>query len=127
MRLAIACVFSAGIVLYAETDVTSREAFSRLSAGSLPSDLHYNSDRASLELRADDVNCPSAAHGFFELKINEQGQVTKARGISVSPSPQLKDLKSGWVRHLLMQIRFRPLSLGSKTASVHTFTSVVCR
>ena len=113
--------------LCAESDVTSREQFDRLLPGGLPNNLHYNIDRVSLELTADDKNCPIHSHGFFELKINSRGEVTKARDVSLSQSANLKSLTAGWVRNLLMQIHFRPLSLGSKTTSVHTFTTVVCQ
>jgi hypothetical protein len=71
--------------------------------GGLPNKLHYNSDRASLELTADDKNCPVHAHGFFELKINSQGEVTKAKDVNRSQSVDLKALAVGWVRNLLMQ------------------------
>jgi hypothetical protein len=113
--------------LFADTDVTSREQFSRLMPGGLPNELHYNADRASLELTADDKKCPVYAHGFFELKINSQGDVTKARDLNTSESASLRALAVGWVKNLLMQIHFRPLSLGGKTTSVHTFASVVCQ
>ena len=95
--------------------------------GGLPNNLRYNSDRAALELTADGQICPIHSHGFFELKINSQGEVTKARDISVSRSANLTSLAVGWIRNVLMQIRFRPLSLGSKTTSVHTFATVVCQ
>jgi hypothetical protein len=116
-----------GSGLFADTDVTAREQFGRLMPGGLPNELHYNADRASLELTADDKNCPAYAHGFFELKINSQGDVTKARDLNTSQSASLKALTVGWVKNLLMQIHFRPLSLGGKTTSVHTFASVVCQ
>jgi len=48
--------------LLADTDVTSREQFGRLLPGGLPKSLHYNDDRAWLELRTDEKNCPSLAH-----------------------------------------------------------------
>ena len=118
-------LLSAG--LFADTDVTSREQFGRLMPGGLPNELHYNADRASLELTADEKNCPVSAHGFFELKINSQGEVTKARDLNTSQSPTLRALTAGWVKNLLMQIHFRPLSLGGKTTSVHTFASVSCQ
>src|SRR5512141_1623656 len=111
-------MFLLGSGLFAETDVTSREQFGRLMPGGLPTMLHYNADRASLELAADDKNCPVYAHGFFELKINSQGEVTKARDLNTSQSANLKALTVDWVRNLLMQIRFRPLSLGGKATSV---------
>ena len=120
-------LFLLGTGLLADTDVTSREQFGRLMPGGLPDTLHYNADRASLELRADDTNCPVYSHAFFELKINSQGEVTKAKDLSTSQSANLKALTVGWVRNLLMQIHFRPLSLGGKTTSVHTFASVVCQ
>ena len=113
--------------LLADTDVTSREQFSRLMPRGLPDKLHYNTDRASLELRADDSNCPIYAHGFFELKINEQGDVTSAKDVTISRSANFKGLTATWVRSILMQIHFRPLKLGSKTTSVHTFATVVCQ
>ena len=116
-----------GATLLADTDVTSREQFGRLLPGGLPNELHYNADRASLELTADDKNCPVYAHGFFELKINSQGEVTKARDLNTSQSVNLKTLTVGWVKSLLMQIHFHPLSLGGKTTAVHTFASVVCQ
>ena len=112
--------------LSAHTDVTSREQFNRLMPGSLPNELHYNPDRASLELRADDQNCPTSAHGFFELNINSRGEVTGARDVGRSRSIP-KSMTVQWVRNILMQIHFRPLRLGSKTTSVHTFASVVCQ
>jgi hypothetical protein len=120
-------LFFLGPGLWADTDVTSREQFGRLRPGGLPDMLHYNADRVALELRADDGNCPADSHAFFELKINSQGDVTKARDLSTSQRANLKALPVGWVRNLLMQIHFRPLSLGGKTTSVHTFASVVCR
>lgn len=116
-----------GTGLFADTDVTSREQFGRLLPGGLPNQLHYNADRASLELTADDKNCPVYAHGFFELKINSQGEVTEARDLNTSQSANLGALTVGWVKNLLMQLHFRPLSLGGKTTSVHTFASVVCQ
>jgi len=116
-----------GTGLFADTDITSREQFGRLIPGGLPNELHYNEDRAALELTADDQNCPVHAHGFFELKINSQGEVTKARDVSTSRSADLKALTVGWVRNLLMQIHFWPLSQGGKKTSVRTFASVVCQ
>ena len=112
--------------LFASTDVTSQEQFNRLMPGGLPVQLHYNPDRAALELRADDQNCPTAAHGFFELNINSRGEVTGARDVGRSRSIP-KSMTVQWVRNILMQIHFRPLRLGSKTTSVHTFASVVCQ
>jgi hypothetical protein len=112
--------------LLASTDVTSQEQFNRLLPGGLPVQLHYNPDRASLELRADDQNCPTSAHGFFELNINSRGEVTGARDVGRSRSIP-KSMTVQWVRNILMQIHFRPLRLGSKTTSVHTFASVVCQ
>jgi len=120
-------LFLLGTGLFAETDVTSREQFGRLMPGGLPNELYYNADRALLELPADDENCPVYAHGFFELKINSQGDVTKARELDTSRSASLRVLAVAWVRNLLMQIHFRPLSLGGKNTSVHTFASVVCQ
>jgi hypothetical protein len=93
----------------------------------LPNQLHYNADRASLELRADGQNCPASAHGFFELNINSQGDVTQARDVSRSRSIHPNSMAAKWVRSILMQIHFRPLRLGSKTTSVHTFATVVCQ
>jgi len=113
--------------LLAHTDVTSQEQFNRLMPGGLPNLLHYNPDRASLELRADDQNCPITAHGFFELNINSQGEVTRARDVSRSRPIHPKSMAVQWVRNILMQIHFRPLRLGSKTTSVHTFATVVCQ
>jgi hypothetical protein len=127
MRAALIFLFLAGAGLLAETEVTSREQFARLLPEGLPNELHYNADRAWLELPADDKNCPVYTHGFFELKINSQGEVTKARDVNISQSASLRALTVGWVRNLLMQIHFRPLSLGGKNTSVHTFTSVVCQ
>ena len=95
--------------------------------GGLPIQFHYNADRASLELRADDQNCPTSAHGFFELNINPQGDVTQARDVSRSRSIHANSLAAKWVRSLFMQIHFRPLRLGNKTTSVHTFATVVCQ
>jgi hypothetical protein len=113
--------------LLAHTDVTSQEQFNRLVPGGLPSQLHYNSDRASLELKADEQNCPVSVHGFFELNVNAQGQVTRAKDVSMSRSIHPKAMAVQWVKSILMQIRFRPLSLGSKPTSVHTFATVVCQ
>jgi hypothetical protein len=113
--------------LLAHTDVTSQEQFNRVVPGGLPSQLHYNPDRASLELRADEQNCPVSARGFFELNVNAQGEVTRARDVSRSRSIHPKSMAVQWVKNILMQIRFRPLSLGSKTTSVHTFATVVCQ
>jgi len=127
VRAIFVFLFLLGTGLSADTDVTSREQFGRLLPGGLPNELHYNADRASLELTANDKNCPVSAHGFFELKINSQGEVTKAKDVNTSQSPNLKALTVGWVRNLLMQIHFHPLSLGGKTTSVHTFASVVCQ
>ena len=129
MRLSVVFLFLVCNVagLFAETDVTAREQFGRVMPGGMPNNLHYNIDRASLELTADDKKCPIYSHGFFELRINSQGEVTKARDVSLSRSATLKTLTVGWVKDLLMQIRFRPLSLGSKTTSVHTFATVVCQ
>ena len=126
MRTIFVFLFLLGAELFADTDVTSREQFGRLMPGGLPDKLHYNADRASLELRADEKNCPIFAHGFFELKINERGDVTMARDVSTSRSANLKVLTVTWVKNILMQIHFRPLRLGNKTTSVHTFTTVVC-
>lgn len=127
MRATFVFLFLLSAGLFAETDVTSREQFGRLLPGGLPNELYYNEDRVSLELPADDKNCPIYARGFFELKINSQGDVTKARQLSASRSASLRALTVGWVRDLLMQIHFRPLSLGGKNTSVHTFASVVCQ
>lgn len=121
------CFLGLGTELLAHTDVTSQEQFNRLMPGGLPNKLHYNADRASLELRADDKNCPMSEHGFFELNINSQGEVTRARDVSISRSVNPKSMAINWVRNILMQIHFRPLKLGSKTTSVHTFASVVCQ
>jgi hypothetical protein len=114
-------------VLFAHTDVTSREEFNRLMPGGLPSQLRYNSDRASLELRGDDQHCPASAHGFFELNVNSRGEVTRARNVGTARAIHLKNMTVQWVRDLLMQIHFRPLSLGGKSTSVHTFATVVCQ
>jgi hypothetical protein len=119
-------LFLFGTGLSANTDVTSREQFTRLMPGGLPTKLHYDDDSASLELRADD-NCPISAHGFFELNINSQGDVTHAREVSVSRSVGPKVMAVKWVRSILMQIHFRPLKRGSKTTSVRTFATVFCR
>lgn len=127
MRAIFVFLFLLGAGLLAETDVTSREQFGRLTPGGLPNELHYNADRAWLELPADDKNCPVYAHGFFELRINSQGEVTKARDVNTSHSVNLRKLTVDWVKNLLMQIHFRPLSLGGKNTSVHTFASVVCQ
>jgi hypothetical protein len=113
--------------LVAHTDVTSQEQFNRVAPGGLPNELHYNTDRASLELRADDKNCPVSAHGFFELNINPQGKVTRAKDVSTTRSIHPKNMAVQWVRSILMQIHFRPLSLGGKSTSVHIFTTVVCQ
>ena len=127
MRAVFVFLLLLGTGLFADTDVTSREQFSRLLPGGLPAELHYNADRAALELTADDKNCPAYAHGFFELKINAQGEVTKARDLNTSQSASLRALTVGWVKNLLMQIHFHPLNLGGKITSVHTFASVVCQ
>lgn len=113
--------------LRAHTDVTSQEQFNRLMPDGLPNSLHYNADRASLELTADEQNCPISAHGFFELNINSQGEVTRAKEVSISRSILPKGIAVKWVRNILLQIHFRPLRLGSKTTSVHTFATVVCQ
>jgi hypothetical protein len=127
--LAVLCLFSflQSPDLFASTDVTSREQFSRLMPGGLPNQLHYNPDRASLELRADAQNCPTSAHGFFELNVNSQGEVTRAKDVSRSRSIHPKSIAVQWVRNILMQIHFKPLSLGNKTTSVHTFATVICQ
>lgn len=127
MRAIFVFLFLLGSGLFADTDVTSREQFGRLMPGGLPNELRYNADRAKLELSADDRNCPAYAHGFFELRINSQGEVTKARDVNTSQSVNLRTLTVEWVKNLLMQIHFRPLSLGGKATSVHTFASVVCQ
>ena len=127
VRAILVFLFLLGVGLFAETDVTSREQFNRLMPGGLPTSLRYNADRASLEVRPDDKNCPVSAHGFFELNINSQGEVTRARNVSVSRSAGLQVMAVKWVRNLLLQIHFRPLMLGSKTTSVHTFATVVCQ
>ena len=113
--------------LLAHTDVTSQEQFNRVVPGGLPSQLHYNADRASLELRADEQNCPFSARGFFELNINSEGEVTRAKDVSRSRSIHPRSMAVQWVKNLLMQIRFRPLSLGNKITSVHTFATVICQ
>jgi hypothetical protein len=120
-------LFLHGLNLLAHTDVTSQEQFNRVMPGGLPTQLHYNPDRASLELKSDEQNCPVSAHGFFELNVNSQGEVTRAKDVSRSRSFHPKTMTAQWVRNILMQIRFRPLSLGSKTTSVHTFATVVCQ
>jgi hypothetical protein len=126
VRAILVFLFLLGAGLFAESDVTSREQFNRLLPSGLPNSLRYNADRASLELTPD-ANCPASAHGFFELNINSQGEVTRVRGVSISRSvsPQVMAVK--WVRNLLLQIHFRPLILGNKTTSVHTFATVVCQ
>lgn len=121
------CLFSPSTRLLAHADVTSQEQFNRLMPGGLPNKLYYNADRAWLELRADDQNCPMSEHGFFELNINSQGEVTRARDVSISRSVHQETIAANWVRHILMQIRFRPLRLGRKTTSVHTFATVICQ
>jgi len=113
--------------LLAYTDVTSQEEFNRLMPGGLPNQLRYDADRASLDLRADEQDCPISAHGFFELNINSLGEVTRARDVSRSRPIHPKSMAVQWVRNILMQIHFRPLRLGSKTTSVHTFATVVCQ
>ena len=123
----ICLLFMQSQVSWAHTDVTSQEQFNRVIPGGLPQELHYNADRASLELRADDQNCPFSAHGFFELSINPQGEVTRAKDVSRSRSVHTKSMAGQWVRNVLMQIHFRPLRLGGKSTSVHTFATVVCQ
>ena len=125
--LSVLCACLLNPPLLAHTDVTSQEQFNRVMPGGLPSQLRYNADRASLELRADDHNCPISAHGFFELNINSEGDVTQARDVSRSRSVHTDRMAAKWVKSILMQIRFRPLRLGSKTTSVHTFATVVCQ
>ena len=125
--LSIVCASLLSPSLLAHTDVTSQEQFNRVMPGGLPSQLRYNADRALLELRADDQKCPVSAHGFFELNINPQGDVTQARDVSRSRSIHPNSIAVKWVRSLLMQIHFRPLRLGSKTTSVHTFATVICQ
>jgi hypothetical protein len=125
--LSVTCAFLLSPLLLAHTDVTSQEQFNRLMPGGLPNQLHYNADRALLELRANDQNCPASVHGFFELNINSQGDVTQARDVSRSRSISPNSMAVKWVRSILMQIHFRPLRLGSKTTSVHTFATVVCQ
>jgi len=98
-----------------------------VAPGGLPDNLHYNADRASLELIADNETCPTSAHGFFELNINSQGEVTRARDVSVSHSVNLKVMAVKRVKNLLMQIHFRPLRIGNKITSVHTYATVVCQ
>ena len=80
--LSVMCALLLSPPVLAHTDVTSQEQFNRVIPGGLPNQLHYNADRASLELRADDQNCPTSAHGFFELNINSQGDVTQARDVT---------------------------------------------
>jgi len=123
----ICLLFLQSPYLVAHTDVTSQEQFNRVAPGGLPSQLHYNPDRASLELRADDQNCPVSVHGFFELNINSQGKVRRAKDVSRARSVHPKNMPVQWVRNVLMQIHFRPLSLGGKSTSVHTFVTVVCQ
>jgi hypothetical protein len=113
--------------LLAHTDVTSQEQFNRVVPGGLPRQLHYNPDRASLELQADEQDCPISTHSFFELSVNARGEVTRARDVTTSRSIHPKYMAVEWVKTLLMQIRFKPLRLGSKTTSVHTFATVVCQ
>jgi hypothetical protein len=127
--LSVTCLFlfSQSPNLLAHTDVTSQEQFHRVMPGGLPNELQYNPDRASLELRADDQNCPVSARGFFELNVNAQGEVTRAKDVSRSRSIHPKSMAGQWVRTILMQIRFKPLRLGSKATSVHTFATVVCQ
>jgi len=127
--LGVSCLFLflQGPDVLAHTDVTSQEQFNRVMPGGLPDQLHYNPDRASLELRADDQNCPVSARAFFELNVNSQGEVTRAKDVSRSRSVHPKSMAPQWVRNILMQIRFKPLRLGSKTTSVHTFATVVCQ
>jgi hypothetical protein len=125
--LSVMCAVLLSAPLFAHTDVTSQEQFNRVLPGGLPKQLHYNADRASLELRADEQNCPSSARGFFELNINSQGDVTQARDVSRSRSVHPNRMAVKWVKSILMQIHFRPLRLGSKTTSVHTFATVVCQ
>ena len=127
MRILAMLVCLLGTSLLAETDVTSREQFGRLMPGGLPSVLHYNADRAWLEIKADGENCPASAQGFFELRVNQKGEVTKVRDINRSRSANLKALTARWVANLLTQIRFHPLSTGSRATSVHTFATVVCQ
>ena len=127
MLAAVMFLFVLSTELLAATEVTSREQFSRLAPGGLPTAMHYNADRAWLELRADRENCPISAKGFFELNINSKGEVTKARDVRTSRTGNLKALAADVVRNLLTQIRFRPLSLGTRAASVHTFATVVCQ
>jgi len=127
MGIVFLFLFSLATGLFADTDVTSREQFGRLMPGGLPDKLHYNADRAALEFRADEKSCPASAHGFFELNVNSRGEVTRARDISISRSIDLKVMAVKPVKNILMQIHFRPLTLGSKPTSVHTFATVVCQ
>ncbi len=126
VRAILVFLFLLGAELFAESDVTSREQFSRLLPSGLPNSLRYNADRALLELTPDG-NCPVSAQGFFELNINAQGAVTRAKDVSISRSVSTQVMAVKWVRNLLLQIHFRPLMLGNKTTSVHTFTTVVCQ
>jgi hypothetical protein len=126
VRAILVYLFLLSAGLSAESDVTAREQFNRLLPGGLPDSLRYDPDRASLKLTPGE-NCPASAHGFFEFNINSQGEVTRARGVSISrlASPQVMAVK--WVSNLLLQIHFRPLLLGNKITSVHTFATVVCQ
>lgn len=117
-------VFGSG--LFAATDVTSREQFGRLMPGGLPAAMHYNVDRAWLELHGDRQNCPASAKGFFELNISPRGEVVRVRDLNMSRTANLKVLAASWAKSLLAQIRFHPLSQGTKATAVHTFATVVC-
>jgi hypothetical protein len=114
-------------VIRGQTNVTSQEQFRRLMPDGLPTNFHYNFDRAVLEVTSDEQNCPATSRAFFELHVSKQGEVTNVNGRAVSLSAKLKSVGLKWASALLKQIHFSPLSYGTKPASVNVPVTVVCR
>ncbi|MEO8050741.1 MAG: hypothetical protein ABI833_10030 [Acidobacteriota bacterium] len=110
----------------AETSVNSQEQFRRLKPNGLPNQLNYNFDRAFLEVAADEQDCPAASRAFFNVHINERGEVTKASGRTLSLTARLEGVALKWAAELLKEMRFHPLKYGDKASSVEMPVTLVC-
>ena len=132
LTLLLNFVLSAAAILspsatYGQANVNSQEQFRRLVPDGSPNPLHYNFDRAFLEVNPDEQYCPAASRAFFSLRINERGEVTKVSGRTLSLSAKLRSVTLKWAEGMLKEMRFRPLTYGNKPASVDMPVTVVCQ
>ncbi len=111
---------------HGETSVNSQEQFRRLKPNSLPDRLTYNFDPAFLEAAADEQDCPAASRAFFNVYIDERGEVTRASGRTLSLTARLEGVALKWAAGLLKEMRFRPLTYGYKEYSVEMPVTLVC-